>query len=96
MPSTLSNRRDGRSALQTALVQLEAAGRTLGLADGLLEMLARPRRAIEVAIPIQRDAGGISTFVGWRVQHSTTRGPGKGGLRIHAAATLEETRALAM
>lgn len=76
--------------------QLERAGRMLDLPAGLVDMLGRPRRILEVAVPIRLDSGEIRTFPGFRVQHSFTRGPAKGGLRYHPDATLEETKALAM
>ena len=51
---------------------------------------------MEVAVPLRRDDGSIEIHTGWRVQHSTTRGPGKGGIRYHAKTTLREIQALAM
>jgi glutamate dehydrogenase (NAD(P)+) len=59
-------------------------------------MLRRPRRALEVSVPIRRDDGTLTTFVGYRVQHNRTRGPAKGGLRYDPRVTLEELSALAM
>lgn len=79
-----------------ALAQLERAAEILHLDDGLHEMLRVPRRAVEVAVPIYTDARARRTFVGYRVQHSTTRGPGKGGVRYHPSVTLDEIKALAM
>ncbi|MBB4662011.1 Glu/Leu/Phe/Val family dehydrogenase [Conexibacter arvalis] len=76
--------------------QLERAAETLALDDGLHRMLAVPRRTIEVAVPIRCDDGTVRTFLGVRVQHSTTRGPAKGGLRYHPDVTVEEVKALAM
>src|SRR3954470_18226128 len=75
---------------------MQRAGRRIGLDDGMIEMLAMPRRSIEVAVPIRTDASTTRTFQGYRVQHSITRGPGKGGLRYHPDVTLNEVRALAM
>lgn len=83
-------------AWSAALLQLERAATTLKLDRGLLEMLSVPRRAVEVAVPIRLDSGATTTFVGYRVQHSLTRGPGKGGLRYHPDASLGQTKALAM
>src|SRR3954468_13766296 len=84
------------NAWEEALAQLAQAGRFLELEDGILEMLSHPRRSVEMAIPIRLDSGELRTFDGWRVLHSHTRGPGKGGLRYHPATTLAETKALAM
>ncbi len=85
-----------RSAWSEALGQLERAARTLGLDAGLHEMLSVPRRAVEVAVPINCDDGERQTFAGYRVQHSFTRGPGKGGVRYHPGVSLDDMKALAM
>jgi len=39
----------------------------------------QPRRILTVSLPTQMDDGSIKVFEGYRVQHSTTRGPCKGG-----------------
>jgi hypothetical protein len=44
--------------------------------------------------PIELDDGSVAHFEGYRVQHSLTRGPGKGGVRYHPDVTLEEVMAL--
>ncbi len=59
------------------------------------ETLRRPKRALIVDIPIELDDGSVAHFEGFRVQHSLTRGPGKGGVRYHPDVTLEEVMALA-
>ena len=79
-----------------AQLQLAHAAEALELDPGLHEMLAQPRRSMTVAIPVRMDDGRLVTFTGYRVQHSLTRGPAKGGLRYHPRVTLEETQALAM
>ncbi len=83
-------------AWSAALAQLDRAASLLGLDAGLHEMLRHPRRVVEVAVPIRLDGGGMRTFEGFRVQHSLTRGPGKGGLRYHPGVTLDDVKALAM
>jgi len=40
------------------------------------------------------DNGTIAHFEGYRVQHNTSRGPGKGGVRFHQDVTLSEVMAL--
>lgn len=57
--------------------------------------LKHPKRVLIVDIPIERDDGNISHFEGYRVQHNTSRGPGKGGVRFHQGVTLSEVMALA-
>ncbi|MFM6993113.1 MAG: Glu/Leu/Phe/Val family dehydrogenase, partial [Rhodoferax sp.] len=59
------------------------------------DTLRRPKRALIVDVPIQLDYGSIAHFEGYRVQHNTSRGPGKGGVRFHQDVTLSEVMALA-
>ncbi|MEI6661731.1 MAG: Glu/Leu/Phe/Val dehydrogenase [Comamonadaceae bacterium] len=58
------------------------------------ETLKRPKRALIVDVPIQMDDGTVAHFEGYRVQHNTSRGPGKGGVRFHQDVTLSEVMAL--
>lgn len=85
-----------QSEWDVALSRLSRASDQLGLDDDMHAMLAQPRRSVEVAVPIVRDGGGGETFVGYRVQHSFTRGPAKGGVRYDAACNLDQMKALAM
>jgi glutamate dehydrogenase (NAD(P)+) len=84
------------SALDSALHQLSAAVEQLGLDDGMHQMLATPRRSMEVAVPLRREDGSMQVLKGYRVQHNLSRGPAKGGIRFHPATDLDEVRALAM
>lgn len=64
---------------------------------GVLERLAWPKRAMVVSIPIRMEKDGrTEVFIGYRVQHSLTSGPSKGGLRYHPNVDLGEVAALAM
>ena len=58
------------------------------------ETLKRPKRALIVDVPIHLDNGAVAHFEGYRVQHNTSRGPGKGGVRFHQDVTLSEVMAL--
>jgi glutamate dehydrogenase (NAD(P)+) len=88
---------DGRpSPWAQARAQFSAVGAFLELDAGTLSMLSTPRRAVQVAIPVRGDDGELDVYDGFRVLHSNTRGPGKGGVRYHADLTLDEARALAM
>jgi len=85
-----------QSALESALLQLESAVDVLGLDEGLHQLLATPRRSLEVAVPLRRDDGTLEVLQGYRVQHNLSRGPAKGGIRFHPHTDLDEVRALAM
>jgi glutamate dehydrogenase (NAD(P)+) len=86
----------GSDALTNARAQLSSAVKTLGLDDGLHQMLANARRETRVSIPLRRDSGETEVLTGYRVQHNFSRGPSKGGLRYSPQVTLDEVRALAM
>ena len=58
------------------------------------ETLKRPKRILIVDVPIHMDDGSVAHFEGYRVQHNTSRGPGKGGVRFHQNVTLSEVMAL--
>lgn len=59
-----------------------------------LDSLKNCRRSLIVDIPVKMDSGEIQHFKGYRVQHSLSRGPGKGGIRYHPSVCLEEVMAL--
>ncbi|MCA1727336.1 MAG: Glu/Leu/Phe/Val dehydrogenase [Actinobacteria bacterium] len=84
------------SAWHSALAQLEEAARLLNLDPGVHEILANPRRVLIVSVPTRMDDGTTRVHTGYRVHHSTSRGPTKGGIRYHPNVTLEEVKALAM
>ncbi len=58
--------------------------------------LAEPRRALVVNLPVRLDTGELVSFTGYRVQHTLTMGPTKGGLRFAPDLSLGECAALAM
>jgi glutamate dehydrogenase (NAD(P)+) len=84
------------SLLNTILAHFDRACGRLALDDGLRAILRQPERELTVALPIIRDDETISVYTGYRVQHSSARGPCQGGLRFHPNINLEEVRALAM
>jgi glutamate dehydrogenase (NAD(P)+) len=81
---------------QMALRQLTSVAEHIDLDAGVLERLSMPKRALVVSVPIRMDDGRTEGFLGFRVQHSLTSGPAKGGLRYHPAVDLGEVAALAM
>lgn len=60
-----------------------------------LEILRKPDRIIEAALPVLMDDGRIKVFTGYRVQYNNIRGPYKGGIRFHPQVNLDEVKALA-
>jgi len=80
---------------QTVLAQFDEVAQLLRMDAGTYEILRRPERELTVAIPVIRDDGSIEVFTGFRVQHSSARGPCKGGIRFHPSVNLDEVRALA-
>ena len=75
--------------------RFEFAARKLNLDPGIWKVLSLPTREIIVHIPVQMDDGSIEVFTGYRVQHSVSRGPAKGGIRYAPDVSLDEVRALA-
>ena len=76
--------------------QFDNAADMLDLSPGLRAVLREVRRELVVRFPVKLDTGAIRMFEGYRVQHNTTRGPAKGGLRFHPETSLDEVKALAM
>ena len=67
----------------------------LGLSSRLRTLLLVPQRDVKVQVAIRLDDGEIETFIGYRVQHDSARGPMKGGLRFHPEVDEAEVQTLA-
>ncbi|NJD04459.1 MAG: Glu/Leu/Phe/Val dehydrogenase [Ruminiclostridium sp.] len=74
---------------------LEKAAKMLGLEEREYAAVKYTERELKVAIPVEMDDGGIRVFEGYRVQHSSSRGPCKGGIRYHQDVNIDEVKALA-
>ena len=72
----------------------KAAG-ILGLEENDYVMSMYPERELKVSFPVRMDNGSVRVFEGYRVQHSSARGPCKGGLRFHKDTDENEVKALA-
>jgi len=79
-----------------AVAQFDQAADLMGLDSNLRERLKCPQRSLVVSLPILMDDGRVEMFTGYRVQHDSSRGPSKGGIRYHADVNLGEVAALAM
>jgi glutamate dehydrogenase (NAD(P)+) len=73
----------------------EVAARALGLDARLTRQLATPTREVKVELTVTLDSGEVATFIGYRIQHDSARGPMKGGIRFHPQVDPEEVTALA-
>ena len=80
---------------ENMLSVLESAARMLGLEEDDYVTLKYPERELKVSIPVKMDDGSLKVFEGYRVQHSSLRGPCKGGIRYHQDANMDEVKALA-
>jgi glutamate dehydrogenase (NAD(P)+) len=86
----------GDELRDSALRQLDSAAKALNLDPGMHKFLRVPERTLIVSVPVMLEEGQLEVFTGYRVQHSTGRGPGKGGIRFHPNVTLSEVEGLAM
>ena len=78
----------------TFLSQVDRVTPYLGSLSSLVDVLKNPRRILIVDVPVQLETGEVLHFEGYRVQHNTSVGPAKGGIRYHPDVTLSEVMAL--
>jgi glutamate dehydrogenase (NAD(P)+) len=79
-----------------AVAQFDQAAEAMQLDPNLHERLKLPQRSLVVSLPVRMDDGHVEVFTGYRVQHDSSRGPSKGGVRYHPDVNLGEVAALAM
>ena len=82
------------STYEKLLTTITEAANTANLAEDDYISLLSPEREMHVSIPVKMDNGKIKVFSGYRVQHSTLRGPAKGGIRFHQDVNIDEVRSL--
>jgi len=83
------------SAYETACRYFDEAAHLMGLSQNMQKLLVTPERELKVQVALERDNGEIGTFIGFRCQHNSARGPMKGGLRYHHEVDADEVLALA-
>ena len=81
---------------RVAVDQFRRAADLLDLEDEIRARLLEPRRSLVVNFPVRLDDGNVTSFTGYRVQHTLTMGPMKGGFRYGPGVSLGECAALAM
>jgi glutamate dehydrogenase (NAD(P)+) len=79
-----------------AVAQFDQAAEAMELDHNLRERLKFPQRSLIVSVPVRMDDGRVEVYTGYRVQHDSSRGPSKGGIRYHPDVNLGEVAALAM
>jgi glutamate dehydrogenase (NAD(P)+) len=96
-PHRLSPGGEWRSELfRIATAQFERAAELLELDQEMRARLIEPRRSLVVNFPVRHDDGSVHAYTGYRVQHTLTIGPTKGGIRYAPGVSLGECAALAM
>lgn len=84
-----------KSPFEATLEKMRIAAERQGYTPDDYAPLMHPERELAVSMPIRMDDGSIQVFEGYRIQYSTVRGPGKGGIRYALDVDLEEVRSLA-
>ena len=84
----------GSSAFSEVNEKVAQAGEILGFKQGVISALSSCEREVVISIPLRR-GDDVEVLTGYRVQHSSARGPRKGGIRFHQDVDLDEVRALA-
>ena len=84
----------GASAFDEVNEKVAQAGELLNLKPGVIKALSSCEREVVISIPLRRE-NDVEVLTGYRVQHSSARGPRKGGIRFHQDVDLDEVRALA-
>ena len=74
---------------------VQDAADMLGYNEADIAAVKYPEKELKVSLPVRMDDGSVRVFEGFRVQHSTSRGPAKGGVRFHQGVNINEVKALA-
>jgi len=87
--------RVSRNPYEMAKKQIDIVAKEMDLDVNIIKYLKKVERSLIVSIPVVMDNGDLEVFEGFRVHHSTVRGPGKGGIRFSPDVCLDEVKALA-
>jgi glutamate dehydrogenase (NAD(P)+) len=83
------------SELNTVNSRIQGVMDILDLDEGFKQIILKPERVLEVNFPVSVNGDSIDVFTGWRVLHSSLRGPGKGGIRFDKNLSQSQVAALA-
>jgi len=84
------------SLLEDTNEKILSIGRKAGIDEKLLLWLTKAERMVIVNCPLKRDDKSLKMIQGFRVLHSNTVGPAKGGLIINPDVTMDNMKALAI
>jgi len=80
---------------ENVIAMIRDAGEKLGYKECDYIATMYPERELKVSFPVRMDDGTVKMYEGYRVQHSSSRGPCKGGIRYHQDSDENEVKALA-
>ncbi|MCA9802660.1 MAG: glutamate dehydrogenase [Cyanobacteria bacterium HKST-UBA02] len=83
------------TAIEATNYYFKKASTELGIMSQLEKVLISPKREVKVECIVELDNGEMATYTGFRVQHDSSRGPMKGGLRFHPEVDPDEVNSLA-
>ncbi len=76
-------------------VQLDKVSEADVLTQEELGLLRRPKRVVNMNIPVRQDDGSVDVFPSFRIQYNDARGPTKGGIRFHPRVDQDDVEELA-
>jgi glutamate dehydrogenase (NAD(P)+) len=92
----VADRANSLAGLADLQLQVARACELADVPEPVGRRLAVPERVTETTLWFRDDRGVTLGVNAWRVQHSTARGPAKGGVRFHPALDRQTSIALAM
>jgi glutamate dehydrogenase len=84
LPSFVADASKKSCLLENVLRHLRDAIRITGASEAVGARLLRPERTLEFRFAVTMDDGSVRELNGYRILHSSARGPGKGGIRFAA------------
>jgi glutamate dehydrogenase/leucine dehydrogenase len=83
------------SPWESQLKNIKKVSDFMGLDPAVYKVVSKPKRILQVALPIRMDDGSIECFEAFRIHHNDARGPTKGGIRYYPHLDLDTEKALA-
>jgi glutamate dehydrogenase/leucine dehydrogenase len=92
---TVINMSANQTPWESQLENLKRVSEIMDLDPAIYEVVSKPMRILQVALPIKLDDGSVKSFEGFRIHHNYARGPCKGGIRYFPHLQLDTEKALA-